>query len=463
MASVPPPHDLEAEGSLLTACMMDTRAFDAVAKAAKDLAPEEFYSGRHRYVWEAICELRRTGKPQDVTLVLAQLKAMGRLGEVGGASGLTELMNEAPAVGNPGPYAKIVRERARHRALILAGQRIVAEGYAHTGELQPFVDRAAQWVNDLACAQVEARFERFGDVVRRIAVEARRAAEGHREVGVPSGIRGLDRHVLGLRRGRLYVLAARPGVGKTALAMTIAAHVGRQPRTSAAFFTLEMDNEELATREIAGEASIDTKLIETGKLHATEWRRFDDAVERADDTSVWMCDDANINGYTISALARERKAELERRGERLGLVVVDYLQLIESTGRRRSDSREQEVASVSRGLKKLAKELRVPIIALSQLSRKVEERGKAARPLLSDLRESGSLEQDADVVMFVHRLPKPKAAGPQREGEWDPHELIIAKARGGSRGVVPLGFKRSSVRFVEVEQLSAAEESEEEG
>lgn len=445
MVDAIPPHDLDAEAAVLSAILIEGtgQQIDAFGSL---LAPEKFYSEAHRQVFEAMLSLHREGAPVDVVTTLARLRTTGRLAQVGGSSYLTDILGAAQHLTNAEGYAKIVDTKWVLRTAITAGHRIAAEGYALEGgaeDVASYLDRSAQTIFD--CQQTNAKdraCERIGDVAKR-ALQAMilRQQNGESSDVEPTGFVDLDEYLVGFQRGRFYVLAARPGVGKTALALNFAMHVARKREASkpkhVIFFSLEMTSDELATRAMSTIGNVDHMRVQKVRLRGNDVGSLTDAVNDMMPVTLHVCDDPNVSLYGMRAAARKIRADIERNGGELALVVVDYLQLIDSPDRRRNETRENEVARLSRGLKKFTKELDCAVLALAQLNRSVEERvGKAARPRLSDLRESGAIEQDANVVMFIHRVDKEDGD----KAEAKEHEIIVAKNRGGPTGIVRLMF-----------------------
>lgn len=458
-----PPHDLEAEAAVLGAILIEGTGH-IIDRVATSLSPDKFYSEAHRRIGEAVFDLHRQGKPTDSISVISHLKAKDRLGQVGGPSYVTDILNAVPSLTNVEHYADIVWRTARRRDVIAAAQGIVAEGYIGEPDAEAddkFCDRAAQVIFDVTQTKAAAKdFEVLQASASRVVRHAMERASGAAALpGVSTGFVGLDKYLDGLQAPRLYVLAARPGVGKTALAVNIALHVGQtregNAKTHVAFFSLEMNCDELATRALGVVANVRASNVLS--IRPSESARILSALtERFPGKTVHVNDDPNQTVLGIKAASRKLKAKVQKEGDRLGLIVVDYLQLMDSPNKRKGENREQEVSAISRGLKKLAGELGVPVLALSQLNRGVESRGgENARPRLSDLRESGAIEQDANVVILLHKMAKPKPLGPfkatpEDDDEKQSIEAIIAKNRGGPTGVVRLAYEAKYTKFVDV-------------
>jgi replicative DNA helicase len=457
-----PPHNLNAEASVLAAAMISGgTALDDIAGL---LAGGDFYSEAHRRIFDALVALRRRGKPTDTVLVGEHLRAEGRIEQVGGLPYLTEILNAVPDVASVGHYAEIIRDTAKLRRIIASAQHIAARGYLATGDIERFANDAERELGEATRSGSATKVETAQALASRYHAEVVASANGGTStMGLPTGFRGLDALILGLRPKRFHILAARPAIGKTAFAVNIAQHITRPARSPdlqqhAVFFTLEMPSLEVISRAIAADGGVDGMRTVRGQMDAEEWRRFSEATGRTSRISLHVCDDAGISVLGIAGICRRVRTAAERAKGRLALVVVDYLQLVSSDERRQGDNRENEVSRISRGLKRLAMELDCAVIALSQLNRAIEARGDG-RPRNSDLRESGSLEQDADVIMFIHRPAVPKLPGlPRRGDEANVHEIIVRKARGGKEGIVRVAFEKQFTRFANIKEGADAPE-----
>lgn len=456
-----PPHDLEAEAGVLSAVMLDPSAMDKIT----DLKAEFFYSEAHRRIFEACFELRQAGQPVDVLQVQSWLKDRGRLAQVGGAGYLTEILDAAPVLANVGAYARTIHEKFRIRALILACQRVSAQGYVDYGEPQAFIDGAEQAIYNIARTNAKQSVERLLDVMKKSFKRLNDAvARGDRITGVPTGFSRYDTLTSGLHEGDLSIIAARPGMGKTSFVLNVAANIASPKNrelegdpnqrwedagVGVVVFSLEMPREQLANRMVCSEARVDVSKMRTGYLSPQDWSKLTQAASFLGSLPIWIDDSPGLSIIELRAKVRRLQAEFDLRDEegrktrKLGAVIIDYLQLMK--GRDGVASREQEISEISRGLKGLAKELEVPVIALSQLNRAVETRSeKSKRPLISDLRESGAIEQDADNIVFIYRddyynredSPEPNVA-----------ELIIAKQRNGPTGTAKVRFDKQWTRF----------------
>jgi replicative DNA helicase len=459
-----PPHDLDAEAAVLSAILLSSDAFDEVSDL---LLSEHFYSDANRRIYECIIELQTGGRPVDVVTVATWLRDHERLQQVGGTPYLAQLTDSIPAVAHVGAHARVVREKWRVRRLISTCQRFAAEGYGGVGEVQEFIDQAEQAIFDIARVPENTAVRPVREAIHGafdILVAASKRGEGI--TGVPTGFDRLDRKIAGLHKGDLYIVAGRPGMGKTAFVLNIAVSVAsprrvrqvdadalgnaeiEQPGWGVGFFSLEMPREQLASRLLAVEARVDVSRLRSGNIKHEDWNKLTDAAARIGRLPIWLDDTPALGLLELRAKIRRLKAEISHRGadspdaQDLGLVVVDYLQLMQ--GRRDAASREQEISELSRGLKQLAKEMGVPVIALSQLNRSVETRTtKDKRPQLSDLRESGAIEQDADTIIFIYRDEYYFQESPDRGVA----EIIIAKQRNGPTGTVKVRFTPEFTRF----------------
>ena len=456
-----PPHDLEAEAAVLSACMLDPSAMDKIT----DLKPEYFYSEAHRRIFEACFELKQSGHPVDVLQVQSWLKDRQRLAQVGGAGYLTEILDAAPVVANVGAYGRTIHEKFRIRQVILACQRVSAQGYVDYGEPQAFIDGAEQAIYNIARTNAKQSVEKLLDVMKKSFKRLNDAvARGDRITGVPTGFDRYDKLTSGLHEGDLSIVAARPGMGKTSFVLNVAANVAspksrevdgdpnqrwEEGGVGCVVFSLEMPREQLANRMVCSEARIDVSKMRTGYLSPQDWSKLTQAASFLGSLPIWIDDSPGLSIIELRAKVRRLQAEFDTRDEegrkikKIGCVIIDYLQLMK--GRDGVASREQEISEISRGLKGLAKELEVPVIALSQLNRAVETRSeKSKRPLISDLRESGAIEQDADNIIFIYRDDYYN-----REDSAEPNiaELIIAKQRNGPTGTAKVRFDKQWTRF----------------
>ena len=428
-----PPHSLDAEVSVLGAAMLSrTAASDAVEL----LRADDFYRNAHRVVFEAVQALTSTGEPVDTVTITDWLARRDRLDEVGGAASVHELTVAVPTAANAVYYARIVREKALLRRLIDAGTQVARLGYEASDDAESIVDRAESLIYDVAQENTTSEYERLGELLNRSFEQIEQLAERNSEVtGLATGFDDLDRLTAGLQPQNLIILAARPAMGKSSLALGVCHFSAARLGVPALLFSLEMSKLEIVNRLLSAEARIDSSRLRTGRLEDADWRKLGEALGSLAEAPLFIDDTPSITLMEIRAKCRRMK---QKHG--LGLVVIDYLQLMQS--HRRVDSRQQEVAEISRGLKMLAKELDVPVIALSQLSRQPESRTDK-RPQLADLRESGSIEQDADIVGFIYRDEVYDEDSPDKGIA----ELIIAKHRNGATGVVRLAFLDHLTKF----------------
>ena len=431
-----PPHNLEAEESLLGAMLLSRDAISVAAEARVEVS--DFYKPAHGHIFEAITALNSHGEPADPVTVAEELRRAGLLEPIGGKATLQRLQAGTPASANAGHYAQIVSELAVLRRLIAVAGDIAEMGYDPSEDIEVTLDRAESLVFDVAEKRVSESLVGMHSSLQLTLDHLEQLYdrdEGHM-TGRPTGYTDLDGLLLGLQPNALIVVAARPGQGKTSFALGAAAHVAMEARLPVMFFSMEMGHLELTKRMLAGEARVDAKKLWTGRLDDNDWSRLSHAVGRLGESPFYIDDNPHCTVMEMRAKARRIKA---KHGD-LGLVVVDYLQLMSSP--HRSESRQVEVSEMSRGLKILARELECPVMALSQLNRSLEYR-QDKRPMLADLRESGSIEQDADVVMFIYR---DSAYNPDSEDKGTA-EIIVGKHRNGPTGTVRLAFLDHQTKF----------------
>ena len=451
-----PPAAPDAEAAVLSSCLLSPEALDNVQEI---LESDHFYDPRHRHVFEAMLGLLEASRAVDTVSVAGVLRDRGRLEQAGGAAYLAELVDATPAVAHVEEHARSVREKWRLRSLIATCQRVAAEGYGDTGDVQTFVDGAEQAIFELARVKGESPIVPVKEAIKvafDVLTKARQRGGG--VTGFSTGFAVLDQRTSGLHKGDLYIVAGRPGMGKTAFVLNLAANLAAhhaqpdergeaQTGAGVAFFSLEMPREQLAARLLASEARVNVSSLRSGQIQAEDWNRLTEAAGRLGRLPIWLDDTPAVSLLDLRAKIRRLQAELVRDGRELGLVAIDYLQLM--SGRKGANSREQEISEISRGLKQLAKEMQIPVLALSQLNRGVENRGtKERRPQLSDLRESGAIEQDADAIMFVYRDEYYNPDGP----DVGKAEIIIAKQRNGPTGKVDLRYTKECTRFDNLER-----------
>ncbi|USS90430.1 replicative DNA helicase [Fructilactobacillus carniphilus] len=455
-----PPQNVEAEKAVLGSIFL---APTTLPDAMELLHPDDFYKRSHQLIYQAMLDLADQDEGIDAVTVTDRLKSQNQLEDVGGVSAIVELAESVPTAANLTYYAKIVSKKATLRRLIETATKIATDGYDEDEDLDTLLDNAEREIMDVSEDRNQSGFQPIRDVLDQAFESINELAEngGDDVTGLPTGYKALDQMTTGLHPGELVILAARPAVGKTAFALNIAQNVGVKTNKTVALFSLEMSAESLVNRMICAEGSIDANHLRTGELNADEWNNLTMAMGTLSTANIFIDDTPGARIASIRANCRRLKKESERDPDGgLGLIVIDYLQLIEGSTR---ESRQQEVSEISRQLKKLANELQVPIIALSQLSRGVEQR-QDKRPVLSDIRESGSIEQDADIVAFLYRDDYYERDGENGndddDADIDPREdadnnvgmveVIIEKNRSGPRGTVNLMFVKSFNKFTSV-------------
>jgi len=438
------PHDSEAEKAVLGAVFLDP---EAIIDASDILQPDDFYEHANRIVFQAMLNISDREEVIDPVTLQDELKKNNQVDDIGGIAYVTELSMATPTAAHVTYYAKIVKRKAILRNLISTSQRIIQNAIEGSDDVTDILDDAESQIMGVSQDNASGGFKSIHDVLNTAMEEINSIPDdGNTVTGLPSGFSELDKMTTGFHDDELIILAARPGVGKTAFALNVAQFVGLKTDKTVAMFSLEMGAEQLVQRMLASEGLIDSQHLRTGQLTDEEWRKLVVAAGSLDNTSIYIDDTPGIKMSEIRAKARR----LAKEKGNLGLIVIDYLQLIEGP---RSESRQQEVSAISRQLKKLAKELHIPVIALSQLSRSVEQR-QDKRPVLSDIRESGSIEQDADIVAFLYRDDYYRDERDEDdEGEVEAEEdngeveVIIEKNRSGTRGTVKLMFSKPYNRF----------------
>ncbi len=440
-----PPQNLDAEDAILSAVLVDN---DILLDAVEILSPEDFYKSAHQKIFGAMLELFSRNEPVDLVTLANLLRQQGQLESVGGASYLAQLVEAVPMAVNARHYAKIVHEKACLRRLIERSNRIIQRCYQDSGSMEDILDWAESAIFEISQNKIRPAFYPLGKIIEN-NIDTLEERQGNKALitGVPTGFSVLDQLTAGLQSSDLIILAARPSMGKTALALNIARNAAVEENIPTAVFSLEMAKEQLSMRLLCAEARIDSSRLRSGFFSREDWVRLTDAAGVLSEAPIFIDDSPDISANTIRAKARRLKMD-----KGLGLVFIDYLQLMR--GRASLERRDLEISEISRSLKALAKELDLPVVALSQLNRKLEERSDK-RPQLSDLRESGALEQDADVVAFIYRdeIYNKDPNNPNRGRA----ELIVAKQRNGPVGVVPLTFLNAYTRF----ETSASEPSTE--
>ena len=438
-----PPQNIEAEQAVLGAMLIDK---EAIAKATELLSADDFYREAHRVIFSAMLELYNKNEAVDMVTVTEILKRDNKLEDIGGIAYITSLANVVLTAANVKYHAEIVAEKSVLRQLVRVSTEIAAMGYEANDDVGTLLDTAESRILEISNRKKKADFTPINDILMDSvqSIESLLQNKGGL-TGIPAGFADLDKLTSGLHPSDFIILAARPSMGKTALALNIVQNVARrahkaiggEPR-SVAFFSLEMSKEQLVNRMLCAEAGIDSQRLRVGEMHDEDWTHLWDACDTMSRAKIYIDDTAGITAMEMRSRARRLKAE-----HGLDLIVVDYLQLMQGSGKRNnSGDRQQEVSEISRSLKALARELDVPVLALSQLSRSVESR-QVKRPMLSDLRESGSLEQDADIVAFLYREDY---YNPETENKHT--ELIIAKHRNGPVDTVNLFFQKQFTKFV---------------
>lgn len=437
-----PPHNEQAEACVLGAVLIDK---DAIAEVIEFLRPEYFYKDAHHYIFSSIMSLFEKHEPIDIVTVTAELKKMKKYKQVGGVTYLTELTNIVPTSANIEAYGKIVADNFVKRELIGISGKIAESAFDERQDVKDLLDSAQGEVLAIA----EKRMHRdFIPIKDALAESFDRLDELHKKGsslrGISTGFADLDRRLAGMQKSNLLILAARPGQGKTAFVLNVAQHVAVREKQTVGFFSLEMSKEELVDRLLVSQADIDAWRLKTGRLSDDDFTRLSEAMGELAGAPLFIDDTPGLNVFEMRTKARRLQVN-----HNLSLLIVDYLQLADSG--RRFDNRVQEVSVISQSLKNLARELKIPVIAVSQLSRAVESRGKKV-PQLADLRESGAIEQDADVVMFLYREE-------QDLEKWEQQivKLLIAKHRNGPLGQIDLVFRGDRIRFYGVEKKKEEE------
>jgi replicative DNA helicase len=429
-----PPHSIEAEEAVIGGILLDNNALD---RAIELILPEDFYREAHRKIMRVIVDLSERHEPVDLVTLSDALRNRNELQDIGGASYLAELAERVPTAANVAYYARIVKDKAVLRSLIETSTEIAMRSYEAPADVEHFLDQAEHQIFALSERKTRPSFFRVRDIV----IESMKAVEQLYErqelvTGVPSGFVDLDKKTAGLQPGDLVIVAGRPSMGKTAFALNIAQYASLEAKAGVAVFSLEMSKEQLVFRMLCSEARVDQSRVRAGYAAQRDYPKLAIAADRLSEAPIYIDDTPALSVLELRAKARRLKRE---RDANLGLVIVDYLQLMRGT---LSDNREQEISSISRSLKALAKELSLPVMALSQLNRQVESRADR-RPVMADLRESGAIEQDADVIMFLFR----PAVYDAKNADEHEAEVIIGKQRNGPTGTVPLTFFSEYTRF----------------
>jgi replicative DNA helicase len=440
-----PPQNIEAEQSVLGGILIENSALNRVLEI---LTHEDFYRDSHQRIFQALVDLSEKNEPADIITLTNRLKTNNLLDDVGGPSYLASLIDRVPTAANIEYYARIVKEKATLRKLIDVATHIVTQSYSDSGDIDAFLDETEQAIFRISEHKVTPSFYHMKDVVKESFKTIEKLFEKKELItGIPSGFKDLDRMTAGFQKADLIIVAGRPSMGKTSYCLDIAKYAALEAETPVAIFSLEMSKEQLALRMLCSEAMVEAQKLRSGFLRESDWPKLTLAAGNLADAPIFVDDSAAMSVLELRAKARRLKAECK-----LGLIIIDYLQLMK--GRGRSERREQEISEISRSLKALAKELAIPVIAISQLSRRTEERPRQ-RPQLSDLRESGAIEQDADVILFVYR-EEVYREDPSIEGV---AEIIIGKQRNGPTGTIKLTFLKEFTTFKDIYRGEIAEAS----
>lgn len=435
-----PPSNLEAEQAVLGAIFLEP---NSLVTASEILQPEDFYRAAHQRIYSVMLDLAERGEPVDVITLTAELRDRKQLEEVGGLTYLTELASSAPTAANIDYYCKIVEEKSILRRLIRTATQIVSDGYQREDEVEAILDDAEKTILEVSQKKRSSAFKSIKDVLVETYDNIEQLNNRKGDVtGIPTGFLELDRMTAGFQRNDLIIVAARPSVGKTAFALNIAQNVAIKTNENVAIFSLEMGAQQLVMRMLCAEGNIDAQRLRTGKLEETDWQKLTMAMGSLSNAGIYIDDTPGVRINEIRSKCRRLQQE---RG--LGMILIDYLQLIQGNSSKGSENRQQEVSEISRTLKAIARELQVPVIALSQLSRGVESR-QDKRPMMSDIRESGSIEQDADIVAFLYR----DDYYDKESEKQNIIEIIIAKQRNGPVGTVELAFVKEYNKFVNLDR-----------
>jgi len=452
-----PPHNLEAEQSVLGAVFLDPPSLNTVMDM---LVPEDFYAGGHQVIFAAMRDLFQKGQPVDVISVADHLARSGRLEQAGGAAAISLLPDRVATAANLAYWAQLVRQKSILRRVINEATRLIATAYEEPEDIESFLDETETKILDISMAQVTTTYQPISSIVKHSFAQLEEWAEKKALItGVPSGYAELDKYTHGFQKGELVILAGRPSMGKTALALNMARHAAVDYGKTVVMFSMEMSREALVMRLLSSEARIEAERMRGGFISKEEWSKLAITVDSLRAVPIFVDDSSSLSVLEMKAKCRRIQAE-----SGLDLVIIDYLQLIKGSGARRGrDSRENEISEISRNLKAFAKELRIPVIALSQLNRAVEQR-EDKRPRLSDMRESGAIEQDADVVLFVHRPSLYKSRKNEQGEETNPNAdpgkdvdsadenlalVNIGKQRNGPANVdVRFTFKKEFTLFL---------------
>ena len=436
-----PPHDIEAEQAIIGSMLTDK---DAVIAAVEVLQEQDFYREDNKIIYSAILNLYNRAEPIDIITLKSELKSMGKFEAVGGLEYIVQLPDKVPTTSNVEQYIKIVEEKSMLRALIKTADELITLGYDPTQEVEQVIDTAEKKIFQVMQKKNQKGYSSIKDILVDTFTQLEQLYNQKQHItGVPTGFADLDYITAGLHKSDLVIVAARPAMGKSAFALNLASNAAVRYNTPVAIFSLEMSKEQMTNRILCSEAMVDSNKVRTGKVEDDDWQKLAEASGNLSQAQIFIDDTPGISVMEIRAKCRKLKLE-----KNIGLVIIDYLQLVQGSNKR-NGSREQEISEISRSLKILAKEINVPVIALSQLSRAPEQRPDH-RPMLSDLRESGAIEQDADIVMFLYRDEYYNKDSPSKGIT----EVIIAKQRNGPIGTVELVWMGDLCRFGNKEYTS---------
>ena len=434
-----PPHDIEAEQAVIGSMLTDK---DAIMSAVETLKPEDFYREDNKIIYEAILNLYNRADPVDIITLKTELQSMKQLEAVGGLEYIAQLPDKVPTTANVEQYIKIVEEKSALRALIKKANELISLGYDQTQDVEDILDSAERKIFDVIQNRNQKGYSAIKDILVDSFTQLEQLYNQKQHItGVPTGFADLDYITAGLHKSDLVIVAARPAMGKSAFALNLASNAAVRYNTPVAIFSLEMSKEQMTNRILCSEAMVDSNKVRTGKVEDDDWQKLAEASGNLSQAQIFIDDTPGISVMEIRAKCRKLKLE-----KNIGMVVIDYIQLVQGSNKR-NGSREQEISEISRSLKILAKEINVPVIALSQLSRSVEQRPDH-RPMLSDLRESGAIEQDADIVMFLYR---DDYYNPDTDKK-NIAEVILAKHRGGSTGTVELLWLGNYTKFANLDK-----------
>ena len=434
-----PPHDLEAEQAVIGSMLTDK---DSVISAVETLKDEDFYREDNKVIYGAIMNLYNRGEPVDIITLKDELVSLGKFEAVGGLEYLAELPEKVPTTANVDKYIKIVEEKSMLRTLIKTANELIVLGYDQTQEVEDIMDVAEKKIFNVMQRKNQKGYSSMKDILVESFTQLEELYNRKQHItGVPTGFADLDYKTAGLHNSDLILVAARPAMGKSAFALNIASYAAVKANVPVAIFSLEMSKEQMGNRILCSEAMVDSNKVRTGKIEDEDWAKLAMASGELSESQIFIDDTPGISIMEIRAKCRKMKLE-----KNIGLVVIDYLQLVQGSSKK-GGSREQEISEISRSLKILAKEINVPVIALSQLSRAPEQRPDH-RPMLSDLRESGAIEQDADIVMFLYRDDYYNEDSEKKNIA----EVIIAKHRAGSTGTVELLWLGNYTKFANIEK-----------